>query len=515
MAATRMTESEASVEKLRLSSRPIVLFVSHGLGGGVRRHIADLAEALADHVEILLLQPSNPPFLALHWLRPGEGLSFFVDGAKEWGPLVDLLRTIGIDRVHFHHVDGLPQVVLNLPSLLDCPHDVTIHDFYAACPNYHLTDASGRYCARDPDCMLCLDARPAQWPLSIEQWRTAFAALLDSAARVIAPSGAAAARIRAFFPGVSPMVLPHLERAILFPASPVRVLVLGAMSRAKGLGVLESCARDAAARGLPLHFRVLGFLGWPVQLWPALPLSITGEYREENLAELMALERGDVVLFPSQCPETYSYTLSAAIASRLPIVATDLGALPERLAGLPAQILSWQAPAAQMNDALLAAARPMRNSTPASSAMSCEAYRKAYMAGISRRQAPRGTTISRIDPQWRIQRQVKEPHHPLSFLFQDGVQCGKTSSLEKLRHYAFDPDSMHADADARFLELIQTLGNQRAESAKLLSQAQAEAKDASARAHAAEEQLRRLEASTSWKLTSPLRRLARWLRPRA
>ena len=35
------------------------------------------------------------------------------------------------------------------------------------------------------------------------------------------------------------------------------------------------------------------------------------------------------------CPETYSYTLTTAIDSGLPIVATEIGALPERLTGRP------------------------------------------------------------------------------------------------------------------------------------------------------------------------------------
>ena len=45
-----------------------------------------------------------------------------------------------------------------------------------------------------------------------------------------------------------------------------------------------------------------------------------------------------VVWFPAQWPETYSYTLSAAIDAGLPIVASRIGAFPERLAGRP---LTW------------------------------------------------------------------------------------------------------------------------------------------------------------------------------
>ncbi len=42
--------------------------------------------------------------------------------------------------------------------------------------------------------------------------------------------------------------------------------------------------------------------------------------------------------YPAQWPETYSFTLSAAIDAGLPIVATRIGAFPERLEG---RALTW------------------------------------------------------------------------------------------------------------------------------------------------------------------------------
>ena len=68
-------------------------------------------------------------------------------------------------------------------------------------------------------------------------------------------------------------------------------------------------------------------------------------------------------------PETYSYTLSVALASGLPIVASALGALPERLAQHPRSVtVPWNAPPAEWNGALLAAAgeRPAADARTAS-----------------------------------------------------------------------------------------------------------------------------------------------------
>ena len=65
---------------------------------------------------------------------------------------------------------------------------------------------------------------------------------------------------------------------------------------------------------------------------------MTGEYQDAELPALLAKVKPHVVWFPAQWPETYSYTLSAAIDAGLPIVASRIGAFPERLEGRP---LTW------------------------------------------------------------------------------------------------------------------------------------------------------------------------------
>ena len=115
----------------------------------------------------------------------------------------------------------------------------------------------------------------------------------------------------------------------------VRVAILGNLSPEKGLHVVAACARDARERGLPLTFRVLGSTTEPIPQAPDAPLTIYGQYVDSELPQLIAAEKPDVLLFAAQVPETYAYTLSVALQSGLPIVASALGAFPERLAGVP------------------------------------------------------------------------------------------------------------------------------------------------------------------------------------
>jgi glycosyltransferase involved in cell wall biosynthesis len=495
----------ASLDRLRGSTKARVLFVSHGNAGGVARHVEDLARCLARDVEVLLLQPHRSPFIALRWMRKGESLRLYFDALAEWERLASVLAAIGIDRVHIHHVHGLPQAILDLARQLRCPHDATIHDYFAACPNYHMLDANGRYCAGDPGCGQCLDSQPAQWPLSIGDWRDSFGRVLRSASRVIAPSADCATRIAAFFPGIAPVVWPHPEGGSPEIPRQVRVLVPGAISRAKGMDLLEACVADSATRDLGLHFRVLGFVARPLATWPMAPLSISGEFPDGKLHELMAVERGDVCFLPSQCPETFSYTLSAALDSGLPIVATGIGAFPERVAASPnARIVPWNASAQEINDVLVATVAPAVSSPAPRSCMTFDAYRRLYLAGwkSSREDAPGEAPT--IEARWLAEPIAEPDRRPLAYFFEDGVICGKAASLEGLRRFAFDPDSLLASADGRVRELIALLASTNGRVRELIENAAL-----------AEENLKRIEGSSSWRITAPLRGLARRLRRRA
>lgn len=347
------------VDLLRLAESPrqLLLFVAHAWGGGVRRHMDELAELIADRCEVLLLEPAAGDTVKLSWPKSGEGFAAYFSLPQEMPALASLLGELGLARIHFHHIHGLPQAVLDLAGAAGLRYDCTLHDYYTICPQYHLVTEDGRYCG-EPDaagCAACISRRPSQWGLDIAAWRDAFAALLHGADRVFAPSRDVAQRIKRYFPDIDATVLPHAEAHVVAPRV-VRVVTLGRLSPEKGLRVLTACAADARARALPLSLRVLGSTSEPIPQWPEVAVSIHGQYADSELPSLIAAERPDVIWFPSQVPESYSYTLSAALDAGAVIVASALGALPERLAGNPRAVLvSADATPAEWNDALLKA----------------------------------------------------------------------------------------------------------------------------------------------------------------
>lgn len=422
----------AGLERLRLSPKPRILFVGHAFGGGVRRHLEELGACVAPEAEVLLLTPSEDR-VELRSLGAGDAPALRLRPRGEWNRLVELLRAIAIDRIHFHHVHGLPPEILGLPREIETPYYVTLHDHFPVCASYHLLDGQGRYCGGEPGCRHCVEAQPAQWPVSIDEWRAMLRSLLGGAQRIIAPSHDNAERIRRHFPECSPVVWPHPQPVQAPPPRPLRVLVPGAISPAKGLSLLVECARDAGARKLPLHFHVVGFVAYPVPVWPEAPLTIGGEYREGELPSLLAAAGGDAIFIPAQVPETFSFTLSDALDTGLPIVATKLGALPERLAGVAgARLVRWDAPAAEINDVLagLRAAAPAKRA--AAPKVSFDDYRARYLQGLRRGEAPSASPIG-IEEAW-LERPVEAiaPASGLEWLFDDAFRCGRALSRDRL-----------------------------------------------------------------------------------
>jgi glycosyltransferase involved in cell wall biosynthesis len=347
--------------RLRESPRQLICFIAHAWGGGIRRHMSDLAHLIAERCEVLLIEPAAGDTVRLSWFKEGEDFAAYFVLPGDMEALVSLLRALRVVRLHFHHVHGLPRAVLQLPGAVGVPYDCTLHDYYTICPQYHLVTEKGDYCG-EPDargCAACLARRPGQWGLDIAAWRAAFGGLLRGADRVIAPSRDVEQRIARYFPDVGATVVAHPEPGGGPLRRVVRVAVLGNLTPEKGLHAVVACAADAKMRGLPLVFRVLGSSTQPIRQWPEAPLSIHGQYEENELQSLIEAERPDVIWFPAQVPETYSYTLSVAMATEIPIVASALGAFPERLAGrVRSSLVPWDASAAQWNEALSAAGGP-------------------------------------------------------------------------------------------------------------------------------------------------------------
>lgn len=338
--------------RARSGELPVVLMVNHSRGGGTERHLLELAETLKGQAELYLLQPNvEGGSIALGPLNGGERARLLFEPERDSLLLQETLQALGVSRIHFHHTIGVHLQFLLLPQQLEVPYDVTIHDYYLVCPQVTMTSAEGRYCGAPDEsgCNACLATRPAPGGVSIDRWRAFGEKLLYGAERVFIPSLDTRKRMQRYFPEANFVFAPHeidsaqpVRIVPLEAQRPLKVLVLGALSRFKGADLLEACVLAARKTRSPLEFHLLGYAYRTLACHPFSNLRVHGAYDDARVEQLVKELSPDLVWFPGSCPETYSYTLSICLRMGLPVVAPDIGAFSERLASRP---WSWLLPA--------------------------------------------------------------------------------------------------------------------------------------------------------------------------
>jgi glycosyltransferase involved in cell wall biosynthesis len=337
----------------------VILIVTHDLGGGTDRHIRELAIRRAGSALYLGLQPFGGDRVRLSCIDDDLGPELHLRMPRDRSLLVRFLQSAGVERVHVHHVLGLPLDIQELVNDLSVPFDFTAHDYHTVCPKIRLIRVK-RYCG-EPDergCNECLRSEPIDSVTDIGAWRATHAWLLTGAERVFCPSVDAAERMKRRFPDARLTVVPHENDIESYPEvvalplrhkEPLRFVVIGALSKEKGADLLVDTARSVSRLNLPVTFTLIGFCDGVADAQRKAQLVSTGPYQEKELPALLEQARPHIAWFPALWPETFSYTLSAAFAAQLPVVVPNIGAFPERVSGRPwSWIVPWDMKAKEL-----------------------------------------------------------------------------------------------------------------------------------------------------------------------
>lgn len=333
----------------RAARLPVVLLITHSLGGGTERHVNELAKRYAANQKVLVLRPSgtfSSAGVALQAVDDYDAFQVNVDAVDEDG-LLDLISAFPISRIHIHHLFGFGPELGAAVRRSGIPFEFTAHDFYTVCPQINLTRDAVSYCGEPSEaaCNACLLAGSKTGARDIRSWRNAHSWILRDASRVIAPSVDTLKRLRRYAPDASLQAIWHEAESpawkVVGPGRQLtggdvlKVAVLGVLAPHKGRDLVIGAAMHARARHLPLEFVVIGDPLGELPHSSIAAIRSTGRYQESELPALLAAEGPDVVLFASQWPETYSYTLSAAMNAGLPVAVPNIGAFLERVQGRP------------------------------------------------------------------------------------------------------------------------------------------------------------------------------------
>ncbi|MEI6058731.1 MAG: hypothetical protein WCP89_03080, partial [archaeon] len=227
--------------------------------------------------------------------------------------------------------------ILEVTPQYNVPYDVTIHDFYYICPRINLYMPEVGYCGipNTVTCNACLSVPPIVVDppnRNIQWWRGKMNGLLAGACNIYAPSLWASSEIKKVYPLLDITVIPHEQNISvtgLKKSTSIRVAILGVLADVKGQKIIKEMIGLISTLGLPIEIVLIGH---SLDLIPASSVFFqTGQYKDDDLDSLINKISPDLFLFPGVVPETYSFTLSKAMRTGLPIMASSLGAIPERL----------------------------------------------------------------------------------------------------------------------------------------------------------------------------------------
>ncbi len=305
----------------------------------------------------------------------------------------DYLDRVRPDVVHFQHLVGLSAPLLARARSRGIPSVLSLHDFWWICPRIQLLRADLTPCAGPShafDCVTCLSdwriAPRLERRTPLQRIRTALAfqrragrswprialilarrALEASTERPPRPKATTEARLRLHdyrlnlmrlllrFPAVittpSRFARDYLSAALALPAERIRVVPLGVPAVSveprqpaeqlrvvyvgtifppKGAHVLVEAGARLGHLGVEIH--LYGGDGGVAPYQHKLRamggnVVFHGPFRREELGRV--LSEIDVLVLPALWPETYSLVLREALAAKLPVVASRIGAIPE------------------------------------------------------------------------------------------------------------------------------------------------------------------------------------------
>lgn len=347
---------------LRGRFRHLALHVTHGWGGGTGRYVEDLcALPRGSDEEVAVLSPaakgSTDRQLTLAFDRERLALTLNPERVESMLAAIEAGGATIMIHVNSRLIYGSDFLTHLLSGAR--PYVVMLHDFQWYCPRVHLTDRRMFYCGEPPVgvCQHCVSEdvgydfgdQDELINSDLEAWIGFNTSILKGATRLLAPSQDTADRYARRLGLDHIVVVPHPEPPSrdplriaprdAAPLRPLRLAVVGAIGRHKGLDLLRRMVEHTARNRIPFFLTVIGYIPDDAVIESYGNAKVTGKYRPSELQDLLAEADPDFVFLPSVWPETYSYVLSEVWQAGYRVVAFDFGAQAERIRAVGGGVL--------------------------------------------------------------------------------------------------------------------------------------------------------------------------------
>ncbi len=344
------------LKRIKASAKGDIYFIiDHQLGGGANSYRQQQVRQWTENGGTVLILTYNlaklQPVLTVETADQQERFSLDADS-----DLLAVLKTVPLSLityntgVSFVGADRIPSLLLALKGHSQAKLRILIHDYFTVCPSHFLLNSEGKFCGI-PDlntCRECLPNTPhgfaSLFQGDVATWRQLWGPLLQQADEIVAFSQSSADLLRKAYESwldgdnwlqgrsidIRPHKIDYLNSVPIEIRQPQELVIgiVGRLSFHKGSKVVQELSRYIEAQGSHERIVIIGDLDERVN--PDI-VSQTGPYQRENLAEEIQKSGANVMLFPSICPETFSYVTNEIIHLGMPLACFDYGAPAERL----------------------------------------------------------------------------------------------------------------------------------------------------------------------------------------
>lgn len=314
---------------------------------------ASLVAGIRENHIALELPYDDLPRLKMNSLPEGQAGMVFSVASVVNAQVAELMEhVVGRSRpslIHVHNLVGWP----HLDLAFEAPHCVSIYDHFWICPDYFYVTSAGKRCLKpsargnDHGCIQCVsdkaralpsvgEIQPVQF---LERREIVMKRLIGEAASIVAPSAYMGQRIvdAGYTRADCIRTIPFGSELVDKLPEPARnrsrqerqnVAFVGNFSSHKGTDLFVALVRLCS--DLPVSFFLIGSCSEHSRNdLQRLGVVCRGSYRVRNLPELLA--DMDVALILSRVDESYCMALDDVLACGVPLIATRVGALPERV----------------------------------------------------------------------------------------------------------------------------------------------------------------------------------------
>lgn len=367
--------------------KPVLLWIDHGLGGGTQSYSLNKFNEYKNSYLIVRLQYFHQYDSFVLSCPNGECYTGFTLSFDELTALLDKIfftKIVINSLVAYRNVRDVLRYVHQLRiknSSLKIIYNV--HDFFLICPNCNLVDSNDKFCGftTDHDCLSCINFYKSKQPDyenhlfygeydNPSQWRTMWQKiLLEVADEVVCFSKSSCELVSRFYPNISAKLrlIPHLVRSLravnIEPHNCVNLAVLGNVdSIPKGKAVVEQLSisidklnkesanqendsdqassiciyeKNGSSSLEYVRYKKVNLLCIGDYMNAPQNMVVTGTYKIENLPDLLEKNQIDLILIPSICAETFSYTTSEAISMNVPVACFNLGGQADQVSVYP------------------------------------------------------------------------------------------------------------------------------------------------------------------------------------